>query len=186
MAAHRTLTCSCCGKVIDLDHYDIRKPSVKQMVQQNVCFECLFWKTYIDNPIAGTYIVNGKLMYFVPIRGWLRKSTRLKKGIVYVRDMKTGEAVANMERQIIGTVPPTFKELLPDRYKFISLDVYERIHERQSEYCMMKGCYDRYHCLWYNPEIAEPDGPWNEVSSKHKVGDELCESFINKNTMYDV
>ena len=104
MAAHRTLTCSCCGKVIDLDHYDIRKPSVKQMVQQNVCFECLFWKAYVDNPIAGTYIVNGKLMYFVPIRGWLRKSTRLKKGIVYARDMKTGEAVANMERQIIGTV----------------------------------------------------------------------------------
>lgn len=186
MAALRTLTCSCCGKTIDLDHYDIRKPFVKRMVDENVCFECRFWKDYIESPTPDTCIVSGKLMNFTPIHGWLRKNSRYRTGMMYARDMQTGEAVANLERRVIGTVPTHFTQHLPDQYRWISVDTYERILERQSEWCMMKGCFDRYNCLWYNPEIAEPHGPWNEVSTKHEPGMELCESFINKQTMYDV
>ncbi len=178
--------CSYCGKTVNLDQYESNRPFYKRMAQARVCFECEFWMRYVENPIPDTYIVSGKMMRFIPIHGWVHGNARRVEGMRFAYDMHTEEIVCNLERKVLGTVPPQFRELLPDDYRWITKNTYERILFRQYEFCDMKGCYDRYNCFWYNAEKMEADGPWNQLPKNYKPGMELCESFINKNTMYDV
>lgn len=50
--------------------------------------------------------------------------------------------------------------------------------------CDFKGCLDRYHCLWFNPD-SEKDkkgkrNPYNKIPKTHHVGDEQCPRFFNR------
>ncbi len=50
--------------------------------------------------------------------------------------------------------------------------------------CDFKGCLDRYHCLWFNPD-SEKDKkgkrkPYNKIPKTHRVGDEQCPRFFNR------
>ncbi len=55
-----------------------------------------------------------------------------------------------------GRIPHQFSKLLPDQFQFISSDTYQRINGFEAEMCLSKGCFDRYHCIWYNSSVAEP------------------------------
>lgn len=50
--------------------------------------------------------------------------------------------------------------------------------------CDFKGCLDRYHCLWFNPDSEkEKKGkrkPYNKIPKTHRVGDEQCPRFFNR------
>lgn len=110
----------------------------------------------------------------------------MRSDMKFAINMKTGECVGNLERKLLGTVPTNFLELLPDQYRWISRETYERINTRELKYCEMKGCFDRYRCYWYNPAKTEPNGAWNHIPNGYVPGMEMCESFIDKNTMYNV
>lgn len=50
--------------------------------------------------------------------------------------------------------------------------------------CRFKGCHDRYHCLWFNPDSEKDERgrkrPYNKIPKSHRVGDEHCPRFFNK------
>ena len=184
--AVRQITCSVCGKVVDLNFYGQFNPIVKQMREAQLCFDCIFWENYCLHPFPDTYIINGALFEFHPITN--RRSIKFnmrKPEIRFVHELESGLAFASVDYQYIKTVPPHFRDKLHDQMKFISKDNYEIMEDCGCMHCMRKGCYDRYECYWYIPAIAEPDGPWNKIPKNHTTGEEMCVSFINKSKMYD-
>ena len=79
-----------------------------------------------------------------------------------------------------GKIPERFKALLPNEGQFITRKLYYRLRDNVGHNCQMKGCYDRYHCYYYHPELTEPDGPWNKIPANCQPGWEGCPLFINK------
>lgn len=155
------------------------------MKAERLCFDCAYWKDYIANPTPGTAIVSGALYDFVPCRKEIDRRALKRKGIKLALDMTTKEVVTCVAPVLKAKVPLSFAQILPDQYRFISADTYFRIKEYCAPYCLSKGCFDRYHCYWYNAEKAEPNGPWNRIPAKYIIGSEMCESFIDKDKMYD-
>jgi hypothetical protein len=100
--------------------------------------------------------------------------------------MKTGAIVYATKCEYIADVPKQFRKKFPDKYRFISLRIYSLIADRICKECRAKGCWDRYTCYWYDKKKMEPKKPWNTVPPYHHDGDEQCDSYINKKTMYNL
>ena len=180
----RQFICSNCGKTVTSINFNSEAPLARLMRVESLCFDCAFWKDYITNPQPDTTIISGKLYAFHPIEQKPNRSQMKRKGIVFARNMQTGAIVSCTDYRYIANIPDTFKPQLPDHYRFISAETYSLIAERAIPECLAKGCWDRYHCFWYNTTKAEPHKPWNQIPHYHKPGDEQCESFINKDPMY--
>lgn len=90
------------------------------------------------------------------------------------------ERLGSDERRAEQTSNPD----MPDAV-FIDGLTAKRINARRqgNHDCKFKGCHDRYHCIWFNPE-SERDAkgnvsPWNKVPETHKVGSECCPRFFS-------
>lgn len=175
--------CLICGKKIDF-WLCPKRTLAKAMKSKTLCFECAYWTDYIEHPSPGTVIISGGVYEFTPIFTKIDWRQLKKKDMVYAIEIKTGKAVSGYKPFFIGSVPDNFKEKLPDQFKFISKETYLRIVNHQGGPCMAKGCWDRYHCYWYDAKLAEPKKPWNKIPKDYQIGNELCPSFINKFYMY--
>jgi hypothetical protein len=181
------ITCSNCGKIEQQRMYYSESNIARLARLKTLCFDCAYWENYMQHPLAGTAVVSGGLWYFNPQKEVLyNKSRRTRKGIVLAHELKTGDVVYSTTYRLIAKIPKHIKTRLPDQYRFISEQTYSLLISRQCKECLAKGCWDRYYCFWYDAAKAEPNKPWNEVPSYHKPGDELCETFINKNEMYNI
>ena len=183
----RQYICSNCGAVVPKNLYFSRTSLAALMRAQSLCFDCAFWTDYAQHPIADTYIINRGLYTFFPQNN---KNNPKRKKIpyesVYAINIRTKEAVYSTVLEHIANVPDRLKSQFPDQYKFITRDAYQALSKRICKECLAKGCWDRYNCFWYNREKAEGNKPWNDIPRTHKPGDEHCETFINKSTMYQV
>lgn len=103
------------------------------------------------------------------------------KDLLFVIDVTANKVCACRDLILRGSIPVQFRSLLPDQYKFITKDEYSRVYRYNAEMCLSKGCFDRYHCIWYRPEFAEPDEAWNTIPENYIIGSEDCPSFVNKN-----
>lgn len=183
----RQITCSICGSTYSFNLYPSQSSLARIMRTKSLCFDCAFWMDYKDNPQVDTQIISGKLYRVLFKKDILyKKQSRKRKGIILARDLRTGDLVYSFDYQYIADVPERFKNIFPDQFRFISESTYYLLYTRANKECLAKGCWDRYHCYWYNKDKAEPNNPWNTIPHYHKVGDEGCESFINKDTMYNV
>lgn len=180
--AHSYITCSCCNKCEDLEAFRlINNALVAKMRAERLCFNCAYWKTWLANPESGTIVVSGKLYklelpFFKPNLHQVRA-----KDLLFVIGINDNNAFASRGLVLRGTIPAVFQDTLKDQYKFISREEYSRIYQYNAEMCLSKGCFDRYHCMWYKPEVAEPDEPWNTIPPNYIIGSENCPSFVNKN-----
>jgi len=154
------------------------------MRAERLCFDCAYWKDYIDNPTPGTAIVSGALYVFEPSKKAVDRRCLHTKGITFAIDMCTRDIVYCISPVFKAKVSPAFAHLLSDQYRFISADTYFKIKEYCASDCKSKGCFDRYHCYWYNVEEMERYGAWNKLPKGYVIGGEMCESFINKELMY--
>lgn len=183
-ASSSDLTCSCCGKPVELDEFDIRYPLVQRMKQERVCFICSFWKDKIENPPANREIINGEHYVF---HEWVLKKEHFLgfggKPMYILKEDKTVKKSNNVWHQ--GEIPLHFREQLPDTAKFITEQAYNQINKNINFQCRAKGCWDRYNCFWYHIEIETDKGPWNTVPDGHVPGEEHCDSFIDKNKIYE-
>lgn len=170
-------TCLCCGDYVDCGDYNPMSPIPKIMEAAHLCFSCAFWTDKANNPLPGQQIIDGKCYAFKP---WGRKS---KQRSCYLR-LSDGTAIRSNSFVDYGTVPKRFMSILPDTAKFITKQAYHRISAHPYFKCKSKGCWDRYHCFWYDMTL-EGNKPWNVIPKNHRVGDECCESFLNKNKVYE-
>ncbi|MFW5502892.1 MAG: hypothetical protein ACOCO5_06425 [Segatella copri] len=180
--AHSFITCTLCGKREDLEVYRLLGlPLVARMRADKVCFDCAYWQAWLSNPEPDTVIISGKLYKHTEpfqISNLLQLRT---KDMHFVIDATSNKAYTCRNLILRGAIPSQFQSVLPDQYKFITRDEYRRIYQYNAEMCLSKGCFDRYHCIWYRADIAEPDEPWNTIPNNYQVGSEDCPSFVNKN-----
>lgn len=180
--AHSFITCSLCGKREDLEAYRLVKtPLVARMRADKVCFDCAYWQAWLKNPEPGTAIISGKLYKLTESFQTSNLLQIRPKDMSFVIDATANKIYTCQNLILRGNIPAQFQSILPDQYKFITKDEYRRIYQYNAEMCLSKGCFDRYHCIWYRADIAEPDEPWNTIPKHYQIGSENCPSFVNKN-----
>lgn len=180
--AHSFITCTHCGKQEDLQLFNsVQSPLVSKMREEQLCFDCAYWIMWMTNPEPNTITISHKLYKLTqPLKTVNLCQARASK-MQFLIDMKDRQIYGNIGLILRGTIPSQFYNVLPDRYKFITKDEYQRIYKFNDDKCLSKGCFDRYHCLWYRQDIAEPNGSWNTIPDGYVIGSEQCPSFINKN-----
>lgn len=184
--AHTFITCSNCGKQEDLEAFrSIKNPLVSKMRNKQICFECAYWMNQLSTPEPDTIIVSGKLYKLTMPLERLPLSKTRAKALQFIVRAGTKEVYAVTGMILRGVIPPRLSQLVQDQYKFITRDEYCRVIRFDAEMCLSKGCFDRYHCLWYRSDIAEPDEPWNIIPKDYQIGGERCPSFINKYKLYN-
>lgn len=179
--AHTFITCSFCNKREDLEAFrTIKNPLVSRMRNERICFDCAYWTNWLNNPEPGTIIANGELYKLTAPLIRLPINKTRAKALKFLAKVGTKDVYAVENMIVRGKIPARLSKLIPDQYKFITRDEYRRIVRYDSDMCLSKGCFDRYHCLWYRADIAEPDEPWNTIPKDYQIGSELCPSFVNK------
>lgn len=176
-------TCSICGAPINIDEFDIRAIITKMMKKEHICFSCAFWSDKIKHPVPGREIINGCHYVF---HEWLKRPIPFQGscGQKYYILKNDGSVKRSNNVWFQGEIPDRFKHQLPNTARLITSKAYYTIKSIGCFKCKRKGCWDRYHCYFYD-ENEEKNGPWNQVPKSHKIGGENCESFLNKNNMYE-
>lgn len=173
--------CSKCNAAYEQDSFDPRQKLTVLMKQRELCFQCAFWIDKIEKPPEYAEVVNGSHFTFHP---WNNSPLAFQgsggHAFYIIRENGSVLKSNNVWRQ--GDVPERFREQLPDTARFISKRTYSQLNDN-SFVCKAKGCWDRYNCYRYDLAIEETAGPWNVVPQSHTLGDEKCESFINKNKL---
>lgn len=168
-------TCLCCGKPYNIKDY-VKTCELLPLMQKNqLCFSCAFWTNLAENPKDNQQIIDGKCYQF---EEWDRFNSTYVEPTRYVLIVSKRIAIKSNHMKYVGKVPDFFEKKLPNTAKLIDKSTYHAIQKNQGYNCQAKGCWDRYHCLWYN--MPEPDGPWNKVPARHRIGDEFCPIFIQK------
>lgn len=180
---HSHFLCKYCGSQIHLEDYDKKLPLIQMMNNEQLCFSCAFWKNKIDHPTPNRQIINGEHWVFEP---WSDKPLLFAGhgGRVFYIMLNDGGVLRSNNVWYQGEIPQHFRESLPDTAKFITRTAYYKMKNQPSFQCQAKGCWDRYHCYWYDMSL-EANGPWNEIPASHKIGDECCESFLDKTKVYE-
>lgn len=145
-----------------------------------MCFDCAYWMNQQNNPEPDTIVISGKLYKLTTPLKQLPLSKTRAMDLQFVVKIDTNDVYVVTGMVLRGTIPERLSRLVPDQYKFITRDEYRRVVGFNAEMCLSKGCFDRYHCLWYRADIAEPVEPWNIVPKDYQIGGEHCPSFINK------
>ena len=172
-----TFTCLHCGVHVDCGDYNPTLPIPKIMEAKRLCFTCALWLDRIDNPSPHQQVINGAYYIFRP---WDHDSTRKARCI----QLNNGLVARSNDIMLYGQIPELFVSTFPDTARFITPKAYQKIVQHPFFKCKAKGCWDRYHCFWYDMTL-EVDGPWNKIPSSHKIGDEYCQSFLNVNEVYE-
>ena len=171
--------CSKCGRDVDIEKYIPKAAMTLDMYDNRLCHHCAYWKNFFasDTPYE---IVDGKIWtYGTQLFTVLSRRISVKIRYIFRPD---GSVKQLNNSYCLGEVPPEYE--LPDTGRFVRREVFEKLEDGNGYHCRAMGCYDRYHCYWYHPEEWEKNGPWNVVPKTHKVGDEHCNGFLNKDTMF--
>ena len=175
----KSLVCSFCGHPIDIDNYDLNLHLPQKMLAERLCYQCAFWKDKAEHPDPNREIINGHHYIFHPYKETKSYFQGMNGRTICI--MKTdGTVKCSNDVWHQGEIPERFRCLLPDTAKIIAWHLYRRLSSRTWLKCQRKGCYDRYHCFWYHPELTEPDGPWNIIPDNWVVGGEMCPNYVNK------
>lgn len=171
--------CKKCGRHCDLEFFDHTAPMTKYMRQKGLCFHCAFWDKFENEPekyevVGGNIYEHGSPLFMINTKSG---KVRLRYFIGFDRKLKK----LHFSR-FIGKVPEGMD--IPDTGVFIAMSTFKRIENKENYQCRAIGCYDRYHCLYYDAAKMEPDDPWNKVPERHKVGSERCPTFINKQRIF--
>jgi hypothetical protein len=150
------------------------------MVRGRLCFQCAFWKNKIVAPPPNVEVIGGKYYMLDPLG---EVEPRVKEKRVYVLS-NDGKAKYSNGIGCCGEIPARFRGELPDTAIFITKGQYSRIARHPDFRCKAKGCWDRHHCYWFDTAL-NVNGEWNEIPSSHRAGGENCESYINKELLYE-
>lgn len=175
--------CVYCGAPINIKDFDKKSPVPQIMARERLCFTCAFWKEKIENPHPDREIVNG---FHYVINPWLYSRGFFQgfggKSMYLLRNNGTVTRSNNVWCQ--GEIPERFRSQLPNTARFITRRAYDKIKNNIYFTCNKKGCWDRYHCYFYDPEQEKANGAWNTIPDNYVVGSEGCELFLDKNKTF--
>lgn len=174
------IQCSICKSEYDLNDFELRNPLPQLMKARGLCFSCSFWTDKIESPAPNREIINGEHFIFSPDNP--NQYFKGNGGKPFYAIHNDGSIISTNNMWCQGTIPDHFKSKLPDTARFISKQTFQKLQNNPFK-CKAKGCWDRYHCFRYDLSIEEKSGAWNAIPEKHIVGQEECESFINKNEL---
>lgn len=175
--------CRICHTPINFEDYDQKDKIVQLMKRDNLCFCCAFWKDKIYKPSQEREIINGVHYIFYPWIPKKKKSIDIRNDSYYVLH-GDGSVRKSNNVTIQGKIPDRFKSRLKDTARFITKYAYNKLKDNVQFSCNKKGCFDRYHCYFYNTDIMERYGAWNKIPSNHVVGSEGCELFLDKDKVF--
>lgn len=166
--------CSKCGAIVNLDKYNPAHPTVSRMIKEGLCYHCAYWNRFLERKKRNLEIVGGKIYLFDKKYVFGNRKFNETRYIIHTQgDVKKLRKSFYIENTPIGYN-------IPDTGTFISQRAFRTMSNRNEKYCRAIGCYDRYHCMLYHPEITETNGPWNAIPKNYKVGGERCPSFLDK------
>lgn len=177
----QTYQCSKCGKDVNIEKYIPKSAMTLDMYDRQLCHHCAYWEKFFasNTPFE---IIDGKVWTYGP-QMFTVLSRHLPVQIRYV--FHPDGSIFQMNNSFsLGDAPKEYS--LADTGRFISRSVFDKLSDGDGYHCRAIGCYDRYHCYWYHPEEFEKDGPWNVIPESHKTGDEHCDGFLNKETMFNL
>lgn len=174
-------SCKICGRLVEPDIFLLRTQLLGPMLRFHECYNCAFWRQLAANAPQNSVVINGELVTtefsltqpFLPL---LRKRIYL-----LYRDGQTAEINSIFT---YGKIPDAFLSCFKTEAAIVPRDIYIRAKNNQGHKCLMKGCYDRYHCFFYNADEVETAGPWNNIPKNYQVGWEQCPIFINKTELF--
>lgn len=174
--------CKCCNSVFLMQGYNKKDPLTQTMEEEQICYDCAYWKNIISNPPQYMEVSNGKCIRIFPEVKRKNKTMILggkgKMKYFIKRDMTF---IKSNDVWQIGVIPKIFQEQLPDTVAEVSSIRYERFKNgKNKNRCSARGCLDRYHCIRYRLELENDHiGAYNKVSPGWKPGAERCKFFIN-------
>ena len=176
------LKCTYCGSPVDLRDYKLSSLQ-SLMIERKLCFTCAYWMSKADDMPEHCHVIDGQLIAFNPWKSLGEREILPARGYkpFYIM-LNDGDVKRSNNISVQGAVPQYLRHLFPDTARYINKDIYYKVKRHPFFKCQSKGCWDRYHCYWYDMEL-EKNGPWNEIPKSHKMGDECCESFLDKTTI---
>lgn len=174
------IICESCGKKIRADCYNKSSNIYKRMFAESVCYDCAYWLEIIENMPETYEIIDGVCYDFQPFCPKEKaKTANLGSNGKRMYILKNDGSV-KMSNDVWdkGHVPKQFLDKLKDTAIFIPREVYEPLTIRKAT-CENKGCYDRYHCFFYDFRIEYDKGPFNKIPKDWITGNEYCRAFAN-------
>lgn len=173
--------CTRCGKSEDLRNYRVFIDDLQKMMHNQICYDCAYWERISQNPPANYIVCDGELMVVS-----FDQTSPFKVLLHAYKYIVTFDGKPMRVNSITsyGRIPEYLKDKFPTNATFINKHQYSQFKDAEGHVCMKRGCYDRYHCFCYHPEIAEPDGPWNKIPEGYQPGWECCPLFINKHEIF--
>ena len=174
------IICEKCGKKIRADCYNKSSGIYNRMLSESICYDCAYWLEMTDNMPETYEIVNGICYDFQPYCNKIKAKTANlgHNGKIFYILKNDGSVLMSNDVWNKGEVPAQYKDKLKDTAIFIPREIYEPLTRRRAV-CENKGCYDRYHCFFYDFRIEYDTGPFNKIPRDWIIGNEYCKAFAN-------
>ena len=153
--------CSLCGMKEVAPSKRVPSNIASLMVSEHMCFHCAYWKDKILNPDPHFEVIDGcyyKIGDNLPLIKYQNNHFGELSYIVH----PNGTVCVYNNLLPSGKIPDHFLKYFPETGKFIIKRVFNFLEKYSDLKCVSKGCYDRYHCVWYSAN-ENKDGPWNIV-----------------------
>lgn len=174
--------CTRCGRMVDISLFRPGTQHLQAMCRNKECFECSFWRYMSEHLPVNSIVVDGELI--VPQFVEDNPFTAIIKRPRYIVT-ESGHTIKANNVVSYGMVPEYFAETFPTTAHYVSHKLYRTMSGFEGTKCRKRGCYDRYHCFFYDISIEAAHGPWNEIPKDYQPGWEDCPSFINKHTIFN-
>ena len=173
------ITCTKCGKKMYLLAHDPDSEICRLMKERQLCYDCAYWIHLASHPKEYMQIIAGIYYTFYPPVPKRKLGEMLGgRGMKYIY-LKDGSILKSNDIWRVGMIPERFRDILPDTAWWIDKESFHKLRRIEPFTCTNQGCYDRYHCYWFDIRSEYQRGPWNIVPRTHIPGKEHCPSFIN-------
>ena len=179
----RVRKCRFCGKKFFFPKY--LEDEADRYVASGLCYECAYWRKFIDHIPRYLQIANGKCYKVLPfvknpepfmtLGGNGRKKYFVSKGL---------EPIVSNDVWLIGTIPERFRYKLVDTGWFCNESAYNSLCKFNKK-CIEVSCLDRYRCFRFNTDLELKNGPYNTIPSDWEIGGEHCGFFLDTKKIID-
>jgi len=179
----RVRKCRLCGK--KFFYPEFLEKEVDRYVASGLCFECGYWRKFLDHIPRHLQVTNGKCYKVLPFvsnkEPYMTLGGNGKKRYFVTKELKP---IMSNDVWFIGTIPERFRYRLADTGWFCNESAYKSLCKFNKK-CMEAGCLDRYRCFRFDTSIELKNGPYNTIPSDWVLKGEHCGFFLDTEKIID-